>query len=667
MRRDTIIQVAASAVLCLTLVIAGALSMGLTTSASKHKLTYTVQIDKSDPPEVALGIAMGAFRGLFVNFLWLRANDLKEEGKYHEAVDLASTITKLQPRFSEVWAFHAWNLAYNISVTTHTIQERWYWVRSGLDLLRNEGVVYNPDDLRIHKELGWILLHKIQGYTDDANGYYKRQWAIEWTEVLGEPPILSGLESREEQVRIYADWLRPIVEAPESIEDLIARDEKERADERREGANGVRDLVDRLAASGWKLDVATLRQYTYCKTLSESGSRDVLLKQMPPQRRALYDLVTDQTFRQAWAKLLPHLRRRVLMDEYNMEPERMLRYTQIYGPMDWRHPAAHAVYWVRRGVDGALTRVEEQNRKDFDFLNTDRIWIQSVQELYRSGMLFFDYNGYVTFPENPQLFLVGRTHPYFAYTYQDSLLELQKRAGLFESREERIWTFYAAGFENFVKDVIRYFYRRGQKDLAAQWKENLITWANANPTQGREERLSLPLDEFIIEELRERMDSPSVAQSEIFAALEAAYLVGILQGNKEIFDSNVAYAQLCHRYYFDKQGRPSAVAGAPGPKEVYIPRDFRVVMGSAFVQAIWGLDIDAAETLYRRAPDDLKPFAYDYLVENIKPRMDAQVAQGGRAFDLVFPEPPGMQAHRERLAEAMRRQAQAAQRATELK
>jgi hypothetical protein len=67
-----------------------------------------------------LGIAMGAFRGIFVNWLWMRANDLKEQGKYYEAVDLAKTITRLQPRFPRVWAFHAWNLAYNISVATNT-------------------------------------------------------------------------------------------------------------------------------------------------------------------------------------------------------------------------------------------------------------------------------------------------------------------------------------------------------------------------------------------------------------------------------------------------------------------------------------------------------------------------------------------------------------------
>ena len=33
------------------------------------------------------------FRGVFVNWLWMRANELKEAGRYHESVELASAIT----------------------------------------------------------------------------------------------------------------------------------------------------------------------------------------------------------------------------------------------------------------------------------------------------------------------------------------------------------------------------------------------------------------------------------------------------------------------------------------------------------------------------------------------------------------------------------------------
>ena len=171
--------------------LAGATSIAVNASASRNKLVWTDSASDNDPPQVALGIAMGAFRGLFVNVLWIRANNLKEAGKYYEARDLSSAITKLQPRFPRVWVFHAWNMAYNISVTTQTKSERWNWVNQGLQLLRDEGIPANPNDLLLHRELAWIYLHKIQGYTDDANGYYKRMLAVEWTWVLGPPPAPS--------------------------------------------------------------------------------------------------------------------------------------------------------------------------------------------------------------------------------------------------------------------------------------------------------------------------------------------------------------------------------------------------------------------------------------------------------------------------------------------
>ena len=73
-------------------------------------------------------------------------------------------------------------------MATETPEERWQWVDSGIRLLRDEGIPQNPNDMLMHKELAWIFLHKVQGVTDDANQYYKRKIAEEWTVALGPPP-----------------------------------------------------------------------------------------------------------------------------------------------------------------------------------------------------------------------------------------------------------------------------------------------------------------------------------------------------------------------------------------------------------------------------------------------------------------------------------------------
>lgn len=80
----------------------------------KHELRYTGQI-KNAPPVVAFTtMALGSFRGLLADLLWLRAASLQDQGNYFEMVQLASWITKLQPRFSGATAYLAWNMAYNI-------------------------------------------------------------------------------------------------------------------------------------------------------------------------------------------------------------------------------------------------------------------------------------------------------------------------------------------------------------------------------------------------------------------------------------------------------------------------------------------------------------------------------------------------------------------------
>ena len=188
MNRDRVIQIIAALVALAAMAASTALTPHIAAEAGRAQLAYTAEAAEGDPPEVALGVAMGAFKGLFVNILWMRAQSLKQEGKFYDAIEVARTITKLTPRFPRVWSFHGWNLAYNISVATQTPEERWQWVQSGIRLLRSEGIPKNPNAMILYKELAWIFVHKIQGFTDDANQYYKRQVARDWTFVMGPPP-----------------------------------------------------------------------------------------------------------------------------------------------------------------------------------------------------------------------------------------------------------------------------------------------------------------------------------------------------------------------------------------------------------------------------------------------------------------------------------------------
>src|SRR5882724_3940528 len=86
------------------------------------------------PPMLALTTqVLGGFRGLIANALWNRSTQLQDEGKYFEMVQLADWITKLEPRFVQVWLVQSWNMAYNISVKFTLPDDRWRWVQRGME------------------------------------------------------------------------------------------------------------------------------------------------------------------------------------------------------------------------------------------------------------------------------------------------------------------------------------------------------------------------------------------------------------------------------------------------------------------------------------------------------------------------------------------------------
>src|SRR6266480_758145 len=147
-------------------------------------ITRVEPLENAPPVLAFTTVALGGFRGLISNALWIRANDLQEEDKFFEMAQLADWITKLEPHFVQVWLVQAWNMAYNISVKFKDYPDRWRWVKRGLELLRDEGLRYNPNEILIYRELAWFFQHKMGQNLDDASMYYKQQWANEMAAVF---------------------------------------------------------------------------------------------------------------------------------------------------------------------------------------------------------------------------------------------------------------------------------------------------------------------------------------------------------------------------------------------------------------------------------------------------------------------------------------------------
>jgi hypothetical protein len=334
-------------------------NMNLTSSA----------LPESAPPSLIFATAaMGAFRGLVVDILWMRADKLKEEGQFFDARQLAEWITTLQPRFASVWEFQAWNMAYNISVAIPATQpeQRWRWVKNGYELLRDKGIPLNPKSITLYRELGRIFQHKMGGVSDDAHLYYKLQLADMIGPLLESPDNGLGRDNNayfEALIRAPTEWAR-IAGDPNLAPFLQA----------------LRGADEALAA-----EKDFVRNY-------------LTLRQSPQQFKPAASQVIEAYRGTAALKQFDlYAKARQLREEWKLDPAFMHHLNQTYGPidfadpnvhfpLDWRHPDSHAIYWAVKALE-----IAAQNRKgeelDKEETNTDRMVLHSLQNLFRYGKM----------------------------------------------------------------------------------------------------------------------------------------------------------------------------------------------------------------------------------------------------------------------------------------
>ncbi len=120
--------------------------------------------------------ALGGLRSMAAEVVWFRADRLQDEGRYVELAQLASTLSYLEPHTPEVWSYSAWNLAYNISIMMPTPEDRWRWVEAAIRLLRDKGLVLNPLEGELYRELAWLFELKLGTDLDTAAPLYRAKW-----------------------------------------------------------------------------------------------------------------------------------------------------------------------------------------------------------------------------------------------------------------------------------------------------------------------------------------------------------------------------------------------------------------------------------------------------------------------------------------------------------
>jgi hypothetical protein len=309
-------------------------------------ITRGEALGKTAPPVLVFTtVALGGFRGLIANALWVRAMELQDEGKYFEKVQLADWITKLQPHFTTVWVVQAWDMAYNISIKFDDPRDRWQWVLRGIELLRDEALKYNPDETLIYRELAWIFQHKMGADLDDAHMYFKSQWAREMETVL--------------QGTNYLALINPAND-----------DEKERA--------------------------------------------------------------------------------RILREKYKLDPNHMKEVDEELGPLEWRLPESHAVYWATFG----LKRAKQQEQ-----ITLRRAIYQPMQLAFQRGRLIeVNVGTNKAYQFGPNLAMIPRANK--AY---------EKMAGEDPEYRDHIRNAH----KNFLKDAVYFLFTQNHRAEAQEWKNYL--------------------------------------------------------------------------------------------------------------------------------------------------------------------------------------------------
>lgn len=310
--------------------LSGRMNESLIELRKEYRLDQADPLENSPPLVAFTTVAIGGFRGILADMLWIRASTLQDEGKYFELVQLADWITKLEPRLADVWSFQAWNLAYNISVFFNSPADRWRWVRHGIELLRDQGLRYNPGNAALCRELGWMFQHKVGGAYDEMHMVYKSSWAAEMMSLFDGP--------------------RP--------------------------------------------------DYAHLPTAVSNR----------------------------------------MMTVYKLNPAVMEQIDRTYGPLDWRLPPAHALYW---GL------ASQRFASGFDVVAADRMIFQAMADEFKQGALLFRPEEGVFVPM-PNLDVLPRTR----VAYEQAIANHPEQETM------------KLAYQNFLNDAVVILFTSGREDDA---------------------------------------------------------------------------------------------------------------------------------------------------------------------------------------------------------
>mgnify|MGYP005838074117 CR=1 FL=1 len=613
----------------------------------------------------------GIVRSVAANYLWIRAGNLKDEGKHYEANNLARLICMLQPRYPEVWKFQGWNMAFNISVTQQTGEARWRWVNDGLRLLRNRGIPLNPRHAGLYQDLSWIFYFKIGGHMDEQHIYYKKHLAREMHTIIGPP---RGNTTAD----IIAGFAR-IAQAPPSLNQLLR--------DRPEHQPAVDALLSAgLPTTGWPMLelIEKAERYIRAQAITEAEVLQAAIRQtMNESDRSRRETLQTQAMAQ-WLLTPAHAahiepivdvaRRQVIIDRLNMDPQRMLQIMSSYNvPLDWRYTHAHGIYWGELGSEMA------QNFSQFDMGEIDGrgvpVDLVNARRYARNAVVYLLENGRMTYQPlssdaaNDLLMLAPdlRYIPAVVQAYE----EFGRWSG-HDNPAEPAYEGWASGFRNALIACIELSWIANRRDQARELYERVRTLAR-EPDGSLPPGFQMDLDDFFRRSVIASAENYTEAASRISLHLQLAY-EAMIAGNDEEANGRMQFARQIHDKYMEfKREDPTNRRQLPPMADIRRNIAERMLIGPFPVlgkSRLWNaLPADDRLWLYDRIRIFITPTTARNLEQQVQDlvntmgldqEMARQVlaeqqqfvgpqAQAGRglSFERLFPPPEGLEEFRE--------------------
>jgi hypothetical protein len=147
---------------------AGALGMQRAIEPRAQRLEIREQdLGDVELTDQALRLMLTGSRGVAICALWYTANQKQEKHEWNELELIIRSLIKLQPHFETPWLFQSWNLAYNVSAEVDRVNDKYFHIGRGIQLLA-DGSHKNHDNANLRYFVGFYEQDKI-GLADQKN------------------------------------------------------------------------------------------------------------------------------------------------------------------------------------------------------------------------------------------------------------------------------------------------------------------------------------------------------------------------------------------------------------------------------------------------------------------------------------------------------------------